>query len=111
MATTIIKGTLIQEIFNEPSTEFSTTASAHSANWQNYDLLIIQACQYDNVRESTVVTRDYFSTTSNGARPLVYDYEGSIKYEVWQNGNGSVNIISSKSQAMLRLKIFGIKFK
>ena len=111
MATSTLKGTLINQIFLQTSAEIGTTPTAFSVNWQNYDVLIIEACQYSNPRETMVIPVSQFGGTSSSMRPIAYDAGDDIDYEVYQNGSGSIYVSASKSDSKLRLRIFGIKFK
>lgn len=111
MATSTLKGTLIQQIFYKTSTEIGTSASAHSVNWQDYDLLMFTTSFYNNETGSLIVPVFYFATTSNGRRPMIYDPASSINYQVYQNGDGSMNIVASSENSAYLLKIYGIKFK
>lgn len=111
MATTTLKGTIIEQIFYKDASQVGTTPSTHALNWQNYDILIIQSCLYANPRETCVAPKIYFVNTNSGNRPILFDSEGDLKWEVYQDGEGSIKAFCTKTDSIFRLKIFGIKFK
>ena len=95
------------------ATSVPTTATSYSCAWSEYDLLIIQSCQYSNVRESVVVTKAYFNNTSSSTRVQMYDHQsGDRIYEVYQNGTSAVYVAittGSAGTAAYNVKIYGVK--
>lgn len=89
------------------------TATSYSCAWSDYDLLIIQSCFYSNVRESIVVTKEYFAVTSSTSRVMLYDHQsGDRIYEVYKNGTSAVYAAITTGSAgtvSLNLKIYGVK--
>lgn len=109
MATSTIKKRYSMEaIFNHSAAEIGTTGSAFACNWQNYDMLLVCARHYSNVRVTILVPVSYFSSTSYGSRVLLKDTIGDIAYEFYQNGNGSVYAKSSSTANSLYLFVYGI---
>lgn len=111
MATSTIKKNFsITAIFNHSAAEIGgATGAAFACNWQDYDMLLVCARHYSNVRETILVPVSYFSTTSYGTRVLFKDPIGDITYEFYQNGNGSVYAKTSSTAVALYLFVYGIK--
>lgn len=86
-----------------------TTATAYDCNWQNYNFLIISALQYGNIRASIILPYVEFYATSSGRRPQITDsYQGSIFYDIYQNGSGSIYVRSNATDSTLGISIYGV---
>ena len=90
--------------------EIGTSATSFSCNWQNYDLLMLCSTQYNNVCETVTVPTLYFRNTGSGDRPRISDTLNNVRLEAWQNGEGSITAVSTTSSAIIRLRIYGVKF-
>ena len=87
-----------------------TTAEAYSCAWQDYEMLSIDLCRYDNVRANFIVSKTYFSATSAGARVMIA-IPNIIEISVYQNGNGSVYAVASTASAEWNIRIHGISIE
>ena len=86
------------------------TATEYACNWQDYDFLILEAKQYNNVFFSETVPYAYFSITGSGSRPVLTDTAHSRTYEIWQNGSGKIIVLSNgSSSSAYGIRITGIK--
>ena len=112
MATsTIKKNFYCTDILTKTASEIGgTTGNSFSCGWQNYDMLLMCARHYTNIRETSLIPVSYFATTSSGARAMIFDSNGNIMYECYQNGSGSVYVKSTSQDAQFRFTIFGLKF-
>lgn len=87
-----------------------TTYKAYECDWQNYELITINVAYYSNITASiTLPVKAYFATTDINKRPIVYyPTDTSLYCEVYQNGNGSVNIRASEAMAKSQMYIVHI---
>ena len=99
----------IQRLVNEQSVP--TTETQYSANWQDYDLLIVSVGNYNNVRSTIVVTKDYFATTGSGARVIITNDQGDITYEVHSNygTSGKIYIKATSVQANQYISVWAVR--
>lgn len=91
--------------------EVPTTATSYDCNWHKYYFISIEALQYNNVRGQILVPVSYFANTSAGSRPMVNDFGTGISFQVYQNGNGKVYIVSSSLNSTIGIRIYGIMEK
>lgn len=91
--------------------EVPTTATSYDCNWHKYYFISIEALQYNNVRGQMLVPVSYFANTSAGSRPMVNDFGSGISFQVYQNGNGKVYIVSSSLNSTIGIRIYGIMEK
>ena len=88
-----------------------TTAISCNCNWSDYDLLLFQAVQYNNIREATIVDIAYFAATTSGTRIQLYDSAWSATYDIYKNTSSSIYVKSSKAaDANYGIRIYGFKF-
>lgn len=87
-----------------------TAETEYSANWQNYDILIFCAGNYNNTCATITVTNTYFATTSSGGRVQLVPPYGPT-YDVYSK-NGTSGKIYAKASAETEnyyLTVWGVK--
>lgn len=86
-----------------------TTPTAYACDWQNYNFLIISALQYGNVRATIVMPYVEFYATSSGRRPQIVDgLDTSVQYAVYQNGSGSIIVVTNSTNSAYGISIYGV---
>lgn len=86
-----------------------TTPTAYACDWQNYNFLIISALQYGNVRTTIVMPYVEFYATSSGRRPQIVDgLDTSVQYAVYQNGSGSIIVVTNSTNSAYGISIYGV---
>lgn len=108
MATSIIRKTITARIFNKLG--IPTTATSYDCEWQNYDLLIINAVQYGNALATVVVPKSYMDTTSSSNRVRIHEHLQGYTFQVYKNGDDKIYAVASNSDANFGLMIYGLRF-
>ena len=59
-------------IFSEFASSIGDTYKAYNCNWQDYIILIICVCHFDNILGTETILSSYFSSTITTRRPVFY---------------------------------------
>lgn len=90
-----------------------TTPTSYSCDWSGYDLLIVCAVWYENIRASIVVPANgYFDQTASNKKIYIADAASNRTYGVYKDGDNAVYAYEGGSaDPIYGIKIYGIKFQ
>lgn len=110
----------VTELLNVSGINAMTTATSQdlSAEFLDYEFLVIQLRAYSNVYQTTFVTSGYFNGTGSGTRPILMGFNTSGAYlgavEVYKNTASKIYIKASSGNTFsssYRICILGVMKK
>lgn len=97
-------GTLLNSTVDSGTNDYNL-----NEDFNNYDLLIFNAGNYNNKFQSVIVTSSYFKVTSTGSRILFYfPYGSNANVQVYYSTDTKVTV-KVQNITDMRIEIIGIK--